>query len=186
MLKTPIELTLGDVYRSLDVKRWQIVKTNRQQSVAEHSYMVAMIAARICHHTGRSQHFTNEVVRYALTHDLPEVLTGDLATPLKRMLGVEFTKRLSELENRLTWLPGWALSSRGVGKETAVVVKMADLIEAAVFLFHNSHSDHGDGIRMKMVETIKACPIMDHIYTEIMMADPMTIDRVEFLDSFGE
>lgn len=145
-----IHLTARDVYRTSDVKRWGIVRTSREQTVAEHSYHVAMIACRICNLVGEDP---NRVLWTALTHDLPEVMTGDIATPLKDLLGEEVNTRLKDLENKMT-LYGVKMAPQD--ETIAQIVKLADLIEAAAFISEYGCGEYADTVRKKLVARVEA------------------------------
>lgn len=89
------------------VQRWVIMPTNRPQSVAEHSYRVAIIAMALLDHCsipGREY-----VIRACLSHDVEEVYTGDIPGPDK--------DKTKEWPNPSTMLKG------------DIVVKLADIIE---------------------------------------------------------
>ena len=128
-----VALGVVDVLRSETVTRWHIVHTIRHQSVAEHSAGVAFIALHICHQRGLSHERTNEVVMAALLHDVPEVLMGDLVPPTKEYLGLH--EAISGLESRMTYA-GRTLCPPS-DKEAADIIKLADKVEALVFLEHN-------------------------------------------------
>lgn len=170
-------MNLRDVYRANDVFRWQIVKTARRQSVAEHSFAVAMIGARICALMNRSD-LRDAVVWRALCHDLPEVLTGDMATPLKELIGEEARGRLAEFEHNISILDG------GYSRTSLVVaiVKAADLVEAAKFLYENNTNSHGRGVLARIQERIEHLPdeliraAAAQAYEEILYDEETTLD----------
>ena len=170
-------MNLRDVYRANDVFRWQIVKTARRQSVAEHSFAVAMIGARICALMGRAD-LRDVVVWRALCHDLPEVLTGDMATPLKELIGKEARGRLAEFEHNISILDG------GYSRTSLVVaiVKAADLVEAAKFLHENNTNSHGRGVLSRIQERIEHLPdeliraAAAQAYEEILYDEETTLD----------
>lgn len=97
------------------VPRWCIVKTTRTQSVAEHSFNVAVIAEKLCRIMKVGDEATGVVVRKALLHDRYEVYTGDIPSPAKHQ----------EEEDVNHW-------------SNSLVVKLADLIEAYIFISNNS------------------------------------------------
>lgn len=144
-------LNLKDVYRATDVNRWGIVKVARNQSIAEHSFQVAMIASRICDLLGEHQCFKDNVVWRALTHDLTEVLTGDLASPLKPLLGDEAQARLKSFEQSITIL---GLPQAQGESKAQQVVKAADLIEAIAFLDQNAMTSHGEWVKCKLLDDL--------------------------------
>ena len=70
--------------RASDVKRWHIVATNRTQSVADHSYRVAVIAGELATEMGWMNVDKLQVMAMAIAHDQHEALYGDIPTPAKR------------------------------------------------------------------------------------------------------
>lgn len=139
-------MKLTDIYRASDVFRWQIVKTIRQQSIAEHSYQVAMIAHRILlllvpNQVGRGM-LELEVLKWSLYHDLPEVMTGDIATPLKQYLKKQNTHGcIEELEDRVS--PQYRMAKPLKGSLVQRIVKLADIMEAIKFVSENAATVHG-------------------------------------------
>ncbi|WP_250656140.1 YfbR-like 5'-deoxynucleotidase [Alkalimarinus coralli] len=83
-------LSLRDIVRSGHVVRWNSVKHGRPQYLAEHHYMVTMIARALARRILSAEYYTAEkqilLVDYCLNHDLPELLGGDLPSVSKRKL----------------------------------------------------------------------------------------------------
>tara|TARA_R110000851_G_scaffold239567_1_gene392265 strand:+ start:211 stop:705 length:495 start_codon:yes stop_codon:yes gene_type:complete len=73
------------------VKRWHTVSTIQQQTVAEHSWGVAMICRKLWPED-------QKLLEAALCHDLGEGLTGDVPWPVKQSNFV-FKKHLDEIES---------------------------------------------------------------------------------------
>jgi len=65
------------------VPRWCIVPMIRQQTVADHSWRVAMIAVDLATRLGLAVEQVNIIALIAIGHDLDEVTTGDIPSPLK-------------------------------------------------------------------------------------------------------
>lgn len=108
------------------VPRWSIVRTIQQQSVAEHSFRVALIADRIAKDWFNitSQVDLYRINQYALRHDASEAITGDIPAIVNDMFDHEgLTSRYSDI-----------VSHNLAGKETNNIVKIADYIEALLFL----------------------------------------------------
>lgn len=93
-----LDFSYEQVMRMSNVKRWGIITMSRPQSVAEHSFNVACIALAIAEEIEwQALTWTNAMItarvdkkllmRWCLLHDLPEVVTGDIPTPLKKMVG---------------------------------------------------------------------------------------------------
>lgn len=72
--------------RMKHIRRWGLMRSNLPENVSEHSHMVAMLAHALAvlerEKFGGSVD-AGEVAVAALYHDAPEILTGDLPTPVK-------------------------------------------------------------------------------------------------------
>ncbi|MBQ5930032.1 MAG: 5'-deoxynucleotidase [Clostridia bacterium] len=79
-----------DFYAYMDrmkyIKRWQLMRSTREENIMEHSQEVTLIAhALVTIHNkvfGGNADATKTVL-YALYHETGEVMTGDLPTPIK-------------------------------------------------------------------------------------------------------
>ena len=126
--------------RASEAKRWAIVKLTRDQSVAEHQYRVYLIADAISEALGVSMHnsLDAQAIRsWALTHDLHEVLTGDLPTPVK----ATDPALVARLEAKARATMGLPLGEAHDKTIVGFVVKIADLVEALLFLHENGGHD---------------------------------------------
>lgn len=68
------------------IKRWQLMRSVREENIMEHSHSVAVLAHALA--CIENQMFggaidENKAVLYALYHEVSEVMTGDLPTPVK-------------------------------------------------------------------------------------------------------
>lgn len=117
---------LGRFDRNLaDVKRWAIVRTVRSQSVAEHSYFVAMMMPRLLREYGYTDpDFILRATEYALLHDRDEVLSGDIATPVKKRIQSGVFDVVAEEFGLVV----------EADEAVKVATKVLDLFEAALFL----------------------------------------------------
>ena len=79
-----------DFYAYMDrmkhIKRWQLMRSEREENVMEHSYSVTIFAHALA--TIHNQVFGGKAdvlktVLYAAYHETSEVMTGDLPTPIK-------------------------------------------------------------------------------------------------------
>lgn len=66
------------------VPRWSIVRTNRQQYLAEHTFFVAMYANDIGVYLGLDYEEMGVLLQKALWHDMEEIFSGDIPGPCKR------------------------------------------------------------------------------------------------------
>lgn len=169
-------LNLGDVLRATIVKRWQIVDTVKIQSLAEHTYGVIVIAMELCGrmHPGNRQMF-NAVVVAATLHDLPEVMSGDIPTPVKKSLGIyEAVERMEA---------AMLFCGRGYGHaadDVVAIVKVADLIESLWFLdnYGNQFNRHTSSVRNKLYARLQPHEVGAALYAELMDYKPSEIDDI--------
>lgn len=124
---------LKDLLALSHTPRWTTHPVHRPQSVAEHSYRVAVIAMAIA---SPLQHGSPwellDLITWALEHDGPEAKTGDVPSPLKSALGREM---LYNFEKQICpWYEKPPANSLA-----HVVVGLADTIEALSWIKHYGH-----------------------------------------------
>lgn len=138
-----INMTMRDVYRTSEVTRWHMVRVRREQSIAEHSFLVAMIAMRACELMKINDSlFIGYLIQKAMFHDLPEVYIGDIPTPVKRtLIGPHANKEIDWFESSV-WFAGYSVTANHnmFADKVNDIIKLADTVEAIVFLDH-----HGEG-----------------------------------------
>lgn len=133
-------LTLLDLMRLQYVTRWNTVPVSKPQSVAEHSWAVAVIALRLADVAEQNgERMVGEIDRgklaiAALYHDAPEVFTGDISTPTKMYLKriPDVSEALDDLEN--TAGDEYINSKLWKGGRADDVLKLADLYESWLYL----------------------------------------------------
>lgn len=111
-----------------DISRWSVARTLRRQNIAEHMFYVAhysLSVASLIEYNGDP----GEILAYAITHDLDEVVTGDIPGPIKRSFG---TLNMDEVYAQLNQKFG---KGQFMPATTAVkyIVKTADRIDEIMF-----------------------------------------------------
>jgi len=134
-----LKLNLRQRLRSSHVKRWHIVETTKTQTVAEHSFNVALIAEEIAGLL-KEDVWIDDIIQYAIHHDVPEVGLGDLPTSLKHVFGREELDKVEELSKEMD------PESYTNYDTVKLIVKLADLMDSIIFL-----AQHGVGTHAKMV-----------------------------------
>ena len=81
--------------KSIPRMGWRVRGVRNGESVAEHSYAVALISMLLAERLGVEVD-TGKLLKIALLHDLPEHMLGDIHAPASRILG-EDIKEAAEL-----------------------------------------------------------------------------------------
>lgn len=127
-----------EIREASTVTRWGIVRTLRQQSIADHQYYVAMYANDIASWLGLSTELHLSLLQQSLWHDLKdEIFTNDITGPAKRKL-------MPDKEKTAAICQGWFFKIFGVAHhrtghvldskdQTTVhlILKIADELDAA-------------------------------------------------------
>jgi 5'-deoxynucleotidase YfbR-like HD superfamily hydrolase len=141
-------LTLRQKLRASHVKRWHIVECTRNQTVAEHSFNVAILAEEICNLINADEQFKNLVRQYAIHHDIPEIALGDLPTSVKSVFGEEAIVEVNNISKTLD--PLSAVDSPMAYR----VVKLADLLDSVIFLAQHGVGTHAKKVRDLIITNI--------------------------------
>lgn len=126
------------------IKRWGLMRNAHEENVMEHSWEVAVISHTLaiiknCYFDGQID--ANAVAVAALYHDVTEVITGDLPTPIKyhssEILAAYKQIELQAEQNLLRLLPEILrpdfeelISHDHVSTEYQEIIKCADKISA--------------------------------------------------------
>ena len=74
------------VFRQKYIKRWGLMRNTTTENLSEHANEVAVLTHALCEIGNRlygKNYDSGKAVLLALYHDVPEVYTGDLPTPIK-------------------------------------------------------------------------------------------------------
>lgn len=138
-------LSLKDIRSTKDVSRWHMIRVNRTQNLAEHSFMVALIAGKLAEglSTPLTEREERDMLRLSLLHDIPEVEYGDMPTPTKKKLKEIGQGDVYGILESHFWAsrgapgtPEWAVSGR-----VKNLVRLADLLEAYIFYKEEGFND---------------------------------------------
>lgn len=146
----PFERELRDLAH---VPRWSIARKIKTQSVAEHSFYVAVYAdqlAKLCGWYDQPEHslagvglvppaYPGDLKRYglvvcALWHDVEESFTGDIPGPFKRQVSGDLMQRvtLREAERRFFEYPRPDFSK--TGQEMSAIIRVANILDEYFYL----------------------------------------------------
>lgn len=138
-------LTLQDIRATKDVTRWHMIRTKRPQNLAEHSYMVALIAGKLAELLGEPLSTIEErdMLRLALLHDIEEIEFGDIPTPTKKKIREAGHGEILTILEVTFWTNRGSMSTPEfhASHRVRALVRLADLIEAALF-YNEEGEDH--------------------------------------------
>lgn len=120
------------------VPRWAILRRGREQNVAEHSYYVALYAMEIAMFIGWPGDRL-ALMHSALVHDLPEVWTGDMPRPAKRVMVQRQALQSLEQRRMADIFPFHASAYKSSAEDSQQnglreILACADSVEAVMFL----------------------------------------------------
>ena len=151
------KLSLEQKLRTGHVKRWQIVRVAREQTIAEHMYRVHLIAKEIGERASLSEREKRLVTEWSLIHDIPEVVTGDIATPTKRAMrqAVPDSDPVRHIELSLDEdYKDVYEHCKTYSPIVLEVVKIADLIEAIDFLEIDGMGPHAADVKVGLKKSL--------------------------------
>ena len=191
-----------DFYAYMDrmkyIKRWQLMRSVREENIMEHSQSVAMLA-----HALVSIH--NEVyggnadvlktVLYAMYHETSEVMTGDLPTPIKyynrSIQGAYKELEKNACEKIVATLPEElqnSLSPYVLADEDSVeyqLVKAADRLAAYIKCLEELRSGNGEFTKAKKsIEDDlhgRNMPEVEYFFENFIPSFALTLDELEGL-----
>lgn len=117
------------------VPRWSTLRRVRTESVAEHSYYVAVYASQVSDMIGWRGDRAR-LLRAALYHDLPEIASGDPPGPAKRASYDRMRLHYFQMRYVQTRFPDqlidWGLGE--VDSDICAIVKVADILDEVMYL----------------------------------------------------
>lgn len=180
------------------INRWGLMRNTRQENICEHSLETAIIAhaiALIGNKRFEKNYNCERVALLAMYHDVPEIITGDLPTPVKYH-SPEIRRAYGQVENlaidRLTaMLPEdirgdykdiMTLSGEN-DRECELIIKAADKISAIIKCIEEKNSGNREFIKAEQslrntVENIDL-PEVKAFIEEFLSSYELTLDEQE-------
>lgn len=167
-----------DILATQHVDRWHMVETKRKQNIAEHSYVVTLIAGKLGSYLKDPLTTQERVDLYegCLLHDTPELKWGDMPTPTKKFIVSQGLTWILELMEVMFWQERDAMSTPLATATSRVkaLVRLADLIEAHTFY-------RKEGVDMAIRQNLHADAwdhFNEHFKDEVDMAGQMAVFMV--------
>lgn len=181
------------------IDRWSLMRSTERENIQEHSHMVAVLA----HALGLIRRDVlgfdcdaDALAAAALYHDAPEILTGDLPTPIKyhsraiksaydEVEGFAVEKLLAELPEALRPAYQKLLTAPGRAEEYALV-KAADKLSAYIKCVEERRAGNREFLsaeastRQKLAEM--ALPEVDYFLENFMSSFEKNLDELGTLE----
>ncbi len=191
-----------DFYAYMDrmkyIKRWQLMRSTRDENIMEHSQAVTVLAhALVTIHNevfGGSADVLKTVL-YATYHEISEVMTGDLPTPIKyynRSIHSAYKElEQSACEKIVDTLPGEmkpAIAPFVMAEEDSVeykLVKAADRLAAYIKCLDELRSGNSEFSKAKKsIEKdlrSRKMPEVEYFFDKFVSSFELTLDDLESL-----
>ena len=181
------------------IKRWQLMRSVREENIMEHSQQVAMFAhalAVINNKVYGGSADAEKAVLYAVYHECSEVVTGDLPTPIK-YFNNSITGAYKSLEERacdklLSTLPKELAEelSFSIKPDTSsyeyTIMKAADRLAAYVKCLEELRSGNNEFAKAK--KSIEAdlhsrnMPEVEYFFENFIKSFSLSLDELKGLD----
>lgn len=113
---------LVDVYRLKDVVRYNTKNVIKKESVAEHSFYVALFTLKICNDYNVDSRTEKRAIIKALLHDMPEIELNDITHDVKEKLNLRpFLKKYEDEYFDTHFSEYRSLMKKGDEKTNAIV-----------------------------------------------------------------
>lgn len=189
-----------DFYAYMDrmkyIKRWQLMRSTREENIMEHSQNVTLLAHALA--VIHNEEFGGcadilKTVLYAVYHETSEVMTGDLPTPIKyynkSLHGAYKELEKSACEKIVSTLPKnmqGAIAPFVLADEDSVeykLVKAADRLAAYVKCLEELKSGNSEFTKAKksIEEDLHArnMPEVEYFFEHFIEAYSLTLDELE-------
>ena len=180
------------------IKRWQLMRSTREENIMEHSHQVAVLTHALAVIENKVYGGNVDVERavlYALYHEVSEVMTGDMPTPVKyfnRQLHGEYAKVEQLAVDRIAaTLPEpmqeelYPYLQAEKDCEEYVFVKAADKLSAYLKCLEELRSGNSEFIQAKRTieETLheKRMRSVEYFFEHFVPAFELTLDELEGL-----
>lgn len=177
------------------INRWALMRNTREENICEHSHEVAVLAHALAllHNRRFGGHADpGRCALLALYHDAPEILTGDLPTPVKydnpaireayRQVEDIASDRLLSLlpaELRPDYRP--LLKDEGEDREERLLIKAADKLSALIKCVEELRQGNREfaQARLSTEQAVRALglPAADYFLEEFLPAYELTLDE---------
>lgn len=178
------------------INRWALMRNTNEENLSQHSHEVAAVAYALCVIGNRryGRNYNGErAALLGLYHDMPEIITGDLPTPVKyfnpeikeaykKVEAVASEKLLATLPDDLREDFEFLFSEKEDDKALWKIVKAADKISALIKCTEERKAGNVEFSKAESstLESIKAMnmPEADDFIRDFLPAYELTLDQL--------
>ena len=191
----PFHALLG---RMKYITRWALMRCMRQESLSEHTADTALLAHALCliarniTHTGADIR-PDTVAAAALYHDAPEILTGDMPTPVKyKNEALRTAYKAVERESALAMadllppelheIEGSYLTGSVLNDAERKILKAADRLSAIIKCIEEDHGGNREfeAARTQQMDALHAmnCPEAEYFIAHMLPCYEQNLDEL--------
>lgn len=178
------------------INRWGLMKNGYTENLAEHSFQVAILAHALCiisnEYFGTSLS-PQKAAETAMFHDVPEIITGDMPTPIKyssEELKTTYKKIEETAAEKISGLlpeelrKHYSSLTDGENSPEWKYVKAADTLSAYIKCINETSAGNRDfeaakkNTFEKLKKTAESLPALDLFIKEYLPAYEMPIDEI--------
>lgn len=164
-------LSIRDLYKLDNIVRYNTLNKVKNESVASHSFYVALFSMMICKSMGLTEEITSKAISLALVHDIPEIEINDVTHDAKQRMP-EIVSILREYEAKflLCTFPEVydIMKSTNISDQIAnQVVEVADAL--SVYQFCDNEVQTGNRYFIELLDQTR-----DRVRKEIEKTERMT------------
>ncbi len=184
------------VARMKYITRWGLMRSSRAETLSEHTTDVAILAHTLCLISQKIYNTTvrpETVVVAGIYHDVSEILTGDMPTPVKyksENLRAEYKKLEKDASDTLAQLlpeqlqndVGMYMRGECLSQKERQLLKAADRLSALIKCIEESQSGNNefDGAKKQQYNALKnmSCPEVDYFMAHMLDCYSQTLDEL--------
>lgn len=136
--------TLRDIYKLKNIIRYNTRLRLKDESVAEHSFYVALLSLMICDKYNVSNEITKNTVIKALLHDMPEIETNDITHDAKERLNLRPLLKTYEDDYYKRNFPKHCDLMNTTDKIVTTIVDLADSMSVKQYAMSEIELGHHD------------------------------------------
>lgn len=165
------------------VYRWAIIGMDKSQSIAEHSFNVALMVRAIAINLSWDAVDINAVVELALMHDASELLTGDIPSPVKASHAESFREIESNVSPKCVAFKEHLYC---LVPYSSNVLKIADLTDAYQYAIKHCRDYHRSDILTELKSKLSDCIAEFDSHIESPIDGPFSSVREQIEHWLGE